>query len=78
MRAQELVQLVYEAEKELQVEIADIVQKKINAISDRTGFVMDGITINLVEITTFADKQKQWTVGHVSIECSLPGKIFTG
>ncbi len=67
MRAQALVQLVCESEKELQVEIADIVQKKINKLSKQTGLIVDGLSISLVEITNMDDEQRQWLVGHISI-----------
>ena len=67
MRAQALVQLVCESEKELQVEIADIVQKKINKLSKQTGLIVDGVSISLVEITNMDDEQRQWLVGHISI-----------
>lgn len=78
MKAQELVQLIYEAEKELKIEIADIVQKKINALSNDTGFVIDGIEITLIELTNFSSTYKEWGIHYVSINCRLPNKIFTG
>jgi len=78
MKAQELVQLVYKAEQELKVEIGDIVQKKISALSVDTGFDMGGIEITLLELTNLASEYREWDVQYVSIKYSLPDKIFMG
>ena len=78
MRAQDMVQAVYEAEKELQKEIATAVEKALCKVSDETGLVMSTVTINTFESTSIGSVSREWRVSHIEIDYELPRKIWIG
>ena len=78
MRAQELVQAVYETEKELQKEIADAVGKALCKLSDETGLTLGSVTINTTESTHLVSTSREWKVAHIEIDYELPHKIWMG
>lgn len=77
MKAQDMVQAVYKAERELAAEVAEIVNKKLAMLSDETGLILGEITINTIEATSFSDTQRKWVVTGVRIENSLPSTVAT-
>jgi len=77
MKAQDMVQAVYNAELELAAEVAGIVNKKLAALSEATGLILGEVTINTIEATTSSDQQRKWVVKHARIENRLPHTIST-
>lgn len=75
MKAQDLVQASYKAEKELKAEIGDIISKKINQLSLDTGLIIGSINIDLNEVTALNSKGREYNVSSVTIDTSLPSKI---
>lgn len=78
MNAQDIVQSVYKAEKELASELAEVVNKKLAELSEETGLMLGSVTLHTIEATAFRDKNRKWVVTHASIESWLPDKIATG
>jgi len=78
MKAQDLVQAVYRAEKELSAELAEMVAKKINQLSADTGLCIGSISIDLYEVTTHESIDREYATKHVLINTWLPQKIYTG
>ena len=73
-----MVQAVYEAEKELQKEIADVVGKALCKLSDKTGLVLGDVTITTTESTSLISTSREWAVSHIEIDYELPRKIWIG
>ena len=77
MKAQDLVQLAYRAESELQIEIADLVAAKINKLSAETGLDIHGIDINVADVTTCSSESREYVISNVVICTALPEVIRT-
>ena len=75
MKAQDLVQATYDAQKELQVEIAEMVSKKINELSEKTGLTIEDINISLIESIAYEDTSRKWIVSDIMIGTRLPDII---
>ena len=75
MRAQELVQEVEKAQRELRLDIAELVQAKINHLSEATGLYFYGVSCRLTETTSFSSEYREWAVSDVEIDYSLPPMV---
>jgi len=75
MKAQDLVQATYDAEKELQVEIGGLIGKKVNELSEKTGLTIEDINISLIESTAYEDTSRKWIVSDIMIGTRLPDTI---
>jgi len=78
MRAQGLVQAVYETEKRLRADIADIVQRRLLELSEATGLMLGDVRIATEESTNLGSRVREWRVTHVNIDHELPRIISMG
>ena len=78
MKAQDMVQAVYETEKELHNEIADAVKKALCQLSDDTGLMLGDVTIKTIELTSIGSASRGWGPSHIEIDYELPRKIWIG
>ncbi|TVO75099.1 hypothetical protein [Sedimenticola selenatireducens] len=77
MKAQDMAQAVYKAERELVHEIADIVNKKLATLSEQTGLILGAVTISTTETTSFSDRERKWIVTGARIAHWMPEPICT-
>ena len=75
MRANDLVQEVERAQRDLRSEIAGIVEDSINAVSAKTGLVITGVDVRLSESTGIDSRAREWRVDYVSILYELPNMV---
>ncbi len=75
MKAQGMVQAVHKAEKELVAELAAVVNKKLDELSEETGLTLGSVNLYTSEVTSFGDNDRKWIVTHAHIENWLPDAI---
>lgn len=75
MKAQDMVQVVEKAQRELRDEIGALIEAKLDAISAETGLTIDGVEVGIVEATNLSSTARQWRVGRVSVLYALPNMI---
>ena len=78
MKAQDLVQAVYETEMEMLSDLSGIVSRSLNQLSKKTGLELGDVTITTTEVTRMDSTFKEWQVAHIEIRHSLPNRVFTG
>ncbi len=78
MKAQDMVQAVYRAEKELAAELSDAVNKKLTELREETGLDFGSVTFNTCETTCYGDGDRSWKVTHAEITYGLPNPVDIG
>lgn len=59
------------ARRALEAHIQTAVSEKVEAFKDLTGLAPASISIDMIDITTFADTERQTAVGDVTVDVRL-------
>ena len=54
--------------REMEEGIKQNVATWVNKFTQETGFKIEGITINMIDVTSLSDAKPNYTIGHVEVE----------
>ena len=57
--------------KQLEQKLVEMISAEINLFRKETGFSVDSIYVNLVEVTTYAQKERDFIVGNVDCNVAI-------